>query len=159
MINSAKGPIKEVVAFRLKPGDDVLLSIIKACEENNVKNGVILCGIGSLKGAKMFNPTPVPTSVSKMGYGYPPSPQELRTGAIELLNISGIICHSDEGAVSPHIHFTVSDELGCAWGGHMVEGNTVLLTVEVVVGVFDKIDMVRKYNEEVAIPVFSPTQL
>ncbi len=27
MINSARGPIKEVVAFRLKPGDDVIKDI------------------------------------------------------------------------------------------------------------------------------------
>lgn len=159
MISSARGPLKEVIAFRLKPGDDVLLSIIKVCEENGVKNGVMVTGIGSLKGAKFFNPTPVPTSVSKLGYGYPPQPQELRTGAIELLSISGIICHNDEGKVSPHIHFSMSDELGCAWGGHMVEGNIVLLTVEIVIGVIDKVDMVRKFNEEVGIPVFSPTQL
>lgn len=159
MVNAARGPIKEIVTFRLKPGDDVLKSIIQACEDNGVKNGVILCGIGSLRGAKLFNPTPVPLSVSKFGYGYPPQPQELRTGAIELLAVNGIILHGDDGKVNPHIHFTVSDELGCAWGGHMVEGNVVLLTVEVVIGVIDKVDMVRKFNEEAGIPVFCPTQL
>ena len=155
----AKGPIKEIMTFRLGPNSDILKSLKQACDENGVKNGVIICGIGSLKGAKFFNPTPVPKSVSLLGYGYPPSPQELRTGAIELIAVNGIICHGDDGEVSMHIHFTVSDELGNAWGGHMVDGNEILLTGEFVIGVIDKVDMVRKFNEEVGIPVFSPTQL
>ena len=45
-IERATGNIKRVVAFRLKPGMDVLKGIEEVCKTENIKNGVILSGIG-----------------------------------------------------------------------------------------------------------------
>ena len=67
-IEHAAGSIKRVVAFRLKPGMDVLKGIEEICKAENIKNGVILSGIGSLDGAAFCNP--VPLKDKKAGYGY-----------------------------------------------------------------------------------------
>lgn len=44
-IEHAAGSIKRVVAFRLKPGMDVLKGIEEICKAENIKNGVILAGL------------------------------------------------------------------------------------------------------------------
>lgn len=44
-IEHAAGSIKRVVAFRLKPGMDVLKGIEEICKAENIKNGVILSGL------------------------------------------------------------------------------------------------------------------
>lgn len=43
----AEGGLKRVIAVRLHPGDDVLLSLEQLCREKNLKNGLILSAIGS----------------------------------------------------------------------------------------------------------------
>ena len=40
-IEHAAGSIKRVVAFRLKPGMDVLKGIEEICKAENIKNGVV----------------------------------------------------------------------------------------------------------------------
>ena len=54
MIEMASGKIIRTVAFRMQPGEDLLLGIQKVCEEKNIKNGCILTGIGSLNGARFL---------------------------------------------------------------------------------------------------------
>ncbi|MFV0313475.1 MAG: PCC domain-containing protein, partial [Anaerotignum sp.] len=88
MITAAQGNIKRIVAARMSPGEDVLLGLEKICKDYGIKDGVILSGIGSLDGAQFFNP--VPLKDKKAGFGYS-EPIVLR-GAIELVNMSGMIC-------------------------------------------------------------------
>ena len=44
----AEGGLKRVIAVRLHPGDDVLLSLEQLCREKNLKNGLILSAIGRM---------------------------------------------------------------------------------------------------------------
>lgn len=44
-IEHAAGSIKRVVAFRLKPGMDVLKGIEEICKAENIKNGVSSAGL------------------------------------------------------------------------------------------------------------------
>ena len=69
-IEHAAGSIKRVVAFRLKPGMDVLKGIEEICKAENIKNGVILSGIGSLDGAAFCNPVPLKDKKAGCVYGY-----------------------------------------------------------------------------------------
>ncbi len=154
-IQSASGKIGRIVAFRLRPGTDVMEGITAMCEKENIKNGVILSMIGSLNGAKVFNPEPLATSKIGFGYGDPIK----FGGAIELVTGAGMICHSEKDEVLLHVHVSLSDRHGNAYGGHLIPGNIVLLTVDVMIGVIEGIDMVRKYDDETEIPMFSPTQL
>ena len=42
MIEMASGKIIRTVAFRMQPGEDLLLGIQKVCEEKNIKTAVFL---------------------------------------------------------------------------------------------------------------------
>jgi Predicted DNA-binding protein with PD1-like DNA-binding motif len=151
-MQSVSGNIGRVVAVRLSPGEDLLEGLRDACEKHNLKNGLILTGIGSLRQARVFNPVPLPDR--KIGYGYG-NPIEL-TGPIELLATSGMICQGDKGETLFHVHLSLSDQNGGGWGGHLIEGNRVLITVDFVLGEVEGINMGRKFNEEVELMIFNP---
>lgn len=149
MTNVVKGSLKEVIAFRLRPGADVMKSIQEICEREQIKNGIIMSAIGSLNGAVYCNP--IPKEEIKIGYGYGTA---LRLyGPIELVSATGMICHGDDGTVQLHVHCALSDQNGNAYGGHMLEGNHVLITTDVVIGVLDGIDMGRRVDDEIGMPV------
>ena len=154
MIISAKGCVDKVIAFRASPGEDVLGALEKVCVEHSISNGIILSAIGSLDGAKFF--TPVPLN-NKAGAGYS-DPIEL-VGPIELLNATGMITHKENGDPDFHVHCTFSNGKGTSYGGHLIQGNTVLLTLDVVIGEIKGIDMVREFDEELEVPIFRPKQM
>lgn len=155
MIRSAEGKIGRTVAFRLPPGEDVLEGLAKVCEKHNINNGVIVSAIGSLQGAKFFSPVPLPDK--KAGYGYG-DPMQL-TGPIELVTADGMICVGLEGETLFHVHCAFSDQNGNAYGGHLIEGNEVLLTVDMVIAEVEGIHMGRAFDEDLEVPIFNPTQL
>ena len=93
----------------------------------------------------------------KAGYGYS-EPVTLK-GPIELTNASGMICHDTEGNILLHVHISLSDRYGNAHGGHLIEGNKVLLTVDMILGEVEGIDMGRGYDEALEVPLFAPRQL
>lgn len=151
-MQSASGKIGRVVAVRLAPGEDLLEGLAKACKEHNLNNGLILTGIGSLRCARFFNPVPLPER--KIGYGYG-DPIAL-AGPIELLATSGMICQGDTGETLFHIHVSLSDQNGGSWGGHLIEGNKVLITADFVLGEVEDMNMGRKYNDDVELMIFNP---
>jgi hypothetical protein len=153
-IEMAQGNLKRVVALRLKPGTDVLLGLEEACRRAGINNGVILSAIGSLAEVKFCDPIEIAGRRAKYGYG---DPLQLE-GPIELTNASGIICHDDKNVTNLHIHVTLSDKDGNAYGGHLVEGTRVLLTVDVVIAEIEGIVMGRKFDTELEVPLFAPRQ-
>ena len=154
-IEMAQGKLGRVIVVRLRPGADVLLSLEEACREHNITNGVILSAIGSLDGVAYCNPVELPEI--KAGYGYGETLH--LTGPIELTSASGIICHDDEGTINLHVHMDLCDRHGNAHGGHLVEGTKVLLTLDAVIAEVEGIDMRRKYNNELGVPLLAPQQL
>ena len=151
-MQSAEGNISRVVAFRLSPGEDVLEGLQQACEKHHINNGVILSGIGSLDGARFFDPVPLPNK--KAGYGYS-DPIEL-FGPIELVTAAGMICHNEKGELLFHVHVGLSDGNGRGYGGHLIAGNKVLLTVDMVLGEVSGLTMGRKYDEDLEVYLFHP---
>lgn len=155
MIASAEGKLNKVVALRLAPGDDLLHGIEQACEKHGIKNGVILSGIGSLRNARFFDPVELPDT--KSGYGYS-DPIE-KDGPVEIISVSGVICHGSDGEVQIHAHCCFADKTGESFAGHLIEGNTVLLTADIAVAEFDGILMNRGFDEELGVPIVRPRQL
>jgi len=152
MTESAKGKLQDVIAFRLKPGTDVLDGITEVCKQYNIKNGIIMSALGSWRQAAFYNPVTLPNG--RPGYS---DPIILKgNGFLELLSLSGMICHDDEGNILPHIHISISDERGNAYGGHLINGCEVLLTTDIVIGVFSDIVMGRRFDEELGVPLFAP---
>lgn len=151
-MQSAEGSIKRMVAFRLAPGEDVLEGLKQACEKHHINNGIILSAIGSLNGARFFDPVVLPNK--KAGYGYS-EPIEL-TGPIELVTAVGMICHNEQDELLFHVHIGLSDENGKGYGGHLIEGNKVLLTVDMVIGEIDELTMGRRFDEDLEVYLFHP---
>lgn len=151
----AEGAFKKVIAIRLKPGADVLESILEALNEAGIKNGVIVSGIGSLAKARYCNAEEIPESPAGYGYGDPLEDE----GAIEVTSLNGIVCHDPSGEANMHIHITMSDVEGNGYGGHLIEGSIVLLTMDIVIAeIGDGIQMVRDMDPDLGVPINKPTQ-
>ena len=149
----AQGNISKIAGIRLQRGEDMMASIEKACNENGINNGVILSIIGSLEKA-CFVET-INNSNTKSGV----SGSDLITldGPVEVLAAQGEICHKDSGELRVHIHATLSDSEGHAYGGHILgEGNITLCTINIVIGLIDGLDMGIEWDEKMDVWVFSP---
>ena len=115
--------IKRLVLIRLNPGDDILLSLREAVRRENIRNGMILEGLGSCTSHHYHV---VSSSVN------PPS--EIYTKAeapADIVNINGYVIN---GRVQAHITFT-NDKV--AYGGHLEEGVNVLTFSAIVLAEID----------------------
>ena len=154
MIEHAVGSLKRTVAFRLSPGEDLLGGIQAVCEHYGIKSGVLLSGIGSLRSARFFTPVVLPGT--KAGYGYSTPVEE--AGPIELISVSGIIGEGENGAPLLHVHCCFADGTGRTFSGHLIEGNEVLMTADLVIGELYGIFMDRRYDPELDVYLVHPTQ-
>jgi predicted DNA-binding protein with PD1-like motif len=106
------------VALRLNPGEDVLLSLRAAVEEQGIRNAAILSGVGSLDRyhfhvVKTTNMPPGNTFVEG-------------EGPFDILAVTGLVV---DGKVHAHITFSNTE---LAMGGHLEEGCRVLTFAVVV---------------------------
>lgn len=104
--------IKRLVVVRLDSGEDILQSICKAVEENNIQTGLILSGVGSVS---RFRVHVVETTNLPPGNVY-----FEEEDAYDVLSITGAVL---DGRVHAHITLSNSEK---AVGGHLHEGCTVL---------------------------------
>jgi len=105
-------PVKNIVFIRLNPGDDILASLTEAAKVNNIKNAVILSGVGS---ARSHHYHVVASRVN-------PPKNEFTKGekASDIVSINGFII---EGRVHAHI---IHSDTEVAFGGHLEPGVEVL---------------------------------
>ncbi len=151
-MQSASGNISRVVAVRLAPGEDLMEGLAQACEAHKLNSGLIMTGIGSLNGARFCDPMPLPQKKAGYGYGEPIN----LTGPIELVSTSGMICFGEKGETLFHIHCCFSDQNGGAYGGHLIEGNRVLLTADFIIGEIDGLSMGRRFDQDLDVFIFNP---
>jgi predicted DNA-binding protein with PD1-like motif len=105
-------PIKNLIFIRLNPGDDILASLGEAAKNHNIKNAVILSGLGS---ARSHHFHVVGTRVN-------PPRNDFTKGekASDIVSINGFIV---EGRVHAHI---IHSDTEIAFGGHLEPGVEVL---------------------------------
>ena len=107
-----------MVALRLDPGDDLLLSLRAAVEEQGIRNAAILSGVGSLDRyhyhvVKTTNMPPGNTFVQG-------------EGPFDILTVTGLVVN---GEVHAHVAFSNPEQ---AMGGHIEEGCRVLTFAVIV---------------------------
>lgn len=101
--------------IRLHPGNDVMPVLKKFIAENNIKAGFILSAVGSL-------------TQYHIRFANQPAGSK-KEGHFEVVSLTGLL--STEGN---HVHLSVSDSTGRTIGGHLLDGNLVYTTLEVVIG-------------------------
>lgn len=152
---AAQGKPGRVLVLRLKPGTDLLGGIQAACERYQIHNGVVLSAIGSLACVRYCNVEALPEKKCGYGYGAVLALDE----PIELTGAGGVICSDAEGNINLHIHISMSDKTGKAYGGHLAEGTRVLMTADIVLGEIEGVSMLREHDPEMDVYLLSPRQI
>lgn len=100
-------------AFRLLPGTDLRTGIQRYADEHDLQAAFVATAVGSVKTyALRFADRSEPTT---------------GTGPHEILALVGTV--SKNGS---HLHLTIGDGDGAVLGGHLVPGNHVYTTAEIV---------------------------
>ncbi len=119
--------LMRTIAKRLHDGQDLVEEINQVCIENNIKAGIILSAVGSLKESKIR----VPVLYGQVAYITP-----------ENLKIDNL--HGTVSANGCHLHISVSAINGTVFGGHIKPGCTIRTTCELVIGIIDDITFSRE---------------
>lgn len=126
--------------IRLEKGEEIVESIKKLCEKEDIKLGTI-SGIGAINRAVIgLFETNTKEYHSK----------EL-TGDMEITSLVGNISQMD-GEVYLHIHINLANEENKVFGGHLTSAiisATGEIVIDVIEGVVD-----RKFDEEVGLNLF-----
>lgn len=112
-------------AMRLKPGEDLKLAIDSIVAIHGIKAGWIITAVGSL-------------TQTNIRYANQPKGVQLK-GHFEIVSLTGIL--SVNGS---HLHTSISDSTGYTVGGHLLEGNIVYTTVEIVIGETKQLHFTRE---------------
>lgn len=102
-------------ALRLKPGQDLKKELQALVKQEKIEAGWIVTCVGSL----------IQTHIR-----FANQPQGIRSnGYFEIVSLVGTL--SMNGG---HLHISVSDNTGQTIGGHLLDGNIVYTTAEIVIG-------------------------
>lgn len=101
-------------ALRLTPGQDLRGELVAFARARGLKAGAVLSCSGSL-------------TETNIRYANQPQPTA-RRGHFEIVSLSGTLDES-----GGHLHLAVSDSTGVTLGGHLVDGNIIYTTAEIVV--------------------------
>lgn len=114
------GTEKELTVIGLDSGDDLLSAIEEVISNQNIKNGIIITGIGSLSRAHYH--------IVEPGNEKPWKDKFIeKEGTIEIIGLQGIIAEGE-----PHLHISLSQG-DKAFGGHLEKGCEILTVGEVVI--------------------------
>ena len=105
--------ILEGFAFRAGPHEDLKQSILEFAKINTISAGAIVTAVGSLE---QFN-----LRYANQEHG------EIKKGHFEIVSLVGTFSDS-----SCHLHVSVSDNTGQLYGGHLLQGNLIYTTAEIV---------------------------
>ena len=129
--------IERLVQFRAKPNADLLTAIEQAIEQEGIRAGVIVSGLGALKKAVFRNLKWFPKN-------YPVKPADRIylevEKPMELVSLMGWIAPKKGGDVETHAHFsasTVESDKIVTLGGHLTEGTICGIKVVVAILVLD----------------------
>ena len=115
----------KIHAFRLKPGQDLKKEIEQFVINKKIEAGYIITCVGSL------NTTHIRYANQQEGV--------MKEGHFEIVSLVGTL--SMHGC---HLHLCAADSVGQTFGGHLLDGNTIYTTAEIVVGESDNLIFTRE---------------
>lgn len=116
----------DIVITRLTRGMDLKDSISKICIKENIKAGVILSSVGSIKKINIRLPN-LNTFMKEANY--------------EIISLNGTLSSN-----RIHLHISASDINGNVIGGHLLEGTIIDTTCELVIQKLE-CEFIKKYDE------------
>ena len=123
-VHTISSDFSRIVVIRLKNGTDLLEGLQKAVEKENIKNAVILSGIGSLTDYHVHTVD---------NRTFPPKNVFMKDDVpVDLLSVNGYIV---DGRVHAHITFTTEQK---ALGGHLEPDTKAFTFAIITVGVLDE---------------------
>jgi len=109
-----------LIVLGLQPGEFVLESVRQAIADNDIRNGVVVSGVGTLKKCVMHYVE---------NTGFPPSDKFFTIEKpLELVSLAGTIADGE-----PHLHAVVSCREKDVWAGHLEDKSEVLYLAEIVI--------------------------
>lgn len=117
----------KIIVKRLTRGDDLKKELEKIVVEGSIKAGVILSSVGCVSVGRFR--VADGERIKKM------------SEPLEILSLQGTL-----GKDGLHLHISYGDIGGRAYGGHLVEGNIINTTCELVVGVL-QLAFNREFDE------------
>ncbi len=136
MAGSIKTKAQSIIVARLYPDDDILESIQKIAREHNITSGY-LNAIGAI-------------SRATLGF-FDAAKGEYRAFDIdrhlEVVSCMGNISTLKDGAIVVHAHMVAADKQGNCYGGHVMPGCKVSVTLELMITSIDY-QLLRTYDEK-----------
>ena len=115
-------------AFRLKPGQDLKKEIQSFVNEYNISAGWIATCVGSLTNFALRFANQKEASVA--------------SGHFEILSLAGTV--SKNGS---HLHICMGDTEGNTIGGHLLEGNIIYTTAEIILHATEDWNFTREIDQ------------
>ena len=124
-----------VIIIRMDRGEKLLECIRETIQKENIKDGTVVCGYGTLSDCKMHMVTSYNTFPA--GNDFP----EWHDAPFEIASMTGVIADGN-----PHIHMCVSQGTQ-TYAGHLEEGCAVSYVGEVVIYEHNSLAMTRVPTE------------
>jgi len=125
----------QVVIVALEPGEMLLESIREAIARHDIRNGVVVSGIGTLRTCHMHYIEHT---------DFPPKDRFFRlVKPLELVSVSGLIADGE-----PHLHIVVSCGETEVWAGHLEPESEVAYLAEIAILKFNDLAMVRRTDPQ-----------
>lgn len=113
--------------IRLKPGEDIKKSLDSLVLKENIQAGWVVTAVGSLA---QYHLRFANQESGTQEYGH-----------FEIVSLVGAL--SVQGS---HLHISISDSTGRTVGGHLLEGNLIYTTAEIVIGISDELIFKREQD-------------
>ncbi len=113
------------LAFRLTPGTDLKQALQQRINEEGIAAATVVSAVGSLTDYQLRF-----ANQDTAGTG---------SGHFEITSLVGTL--SQNGS---HLHMTIADEAGRCIGGHLLDGNRIYTTAEIVIGVLPALEFTRE---------------
>lgn len=124
-----------VHTVRLKPGEDIELSLHKWFTDNDIYAASIISCVGSLREINLR----LANSMSYLKF----------VNKYEIVSLSGTIARETKTCLADaHIHISLADGNGTVIGGHLMPGNIVYTTAEITLAVPKSLEFVREHDPE-----------
>ncbi|MBF0214167.1 MAG: DNA-binding protein [Magnetococcales bacterium] len=129
---------------RLPHGSDLLESLNQICREQGIRLGRIE-GLGAVKRARLGFYDQERKSYDFLEFDQP----------LEITQLTGNVSLK-EGQPFVHVHVTLADHAGHAFGGHLASG-TEIFAAEVIIQAFDGEPLQRGWDDVTGLPLWSPS--